>query len=533
LNTYLSHVVGFLLTKLPVGGLMLGMNFCTSLIVSVTALLGYRFFVTKMPAWAAFAGQLIAISWCWCPTVILYNYLTYFLFLLGAIFLFRGLVGSNRLWLVWAGVCLGANIFARTPNILEAALIVCVWYYAWLRRKKRAEAWRETLLCLAGYAGAVAVMSAVMMLHYGSRAPLEMIASLWQMSDSNSQYTFAGMLWMIGDAYLVGAKWLLIIMLCVLVAVPFFQVRLDNLLGGKVAEEKIALAQKILYCLAIIFLFYALSRIGMYNFEYFQKFSNLQWAVIFLLLSLANMVWMLCSASVDVHWKLLASIGIVISLVTPLGSNNYVWPLVNNLFFIAPITVWHIYKLVCYAPPVVGTERFRLPLFPLKAMLAAMLMAVFVQSLGVGIFYVYRDGEDGTARNAKVTGNEVLRGMRTTADNAVSLQEITVFAQQYAADTELILFGNIPGLSYYLQRPPALTSAWPDLDTFAMERWVNELDDLSGHIEIKGRTKPLVIVNTELPEFKTVQAKREYLAIFMAKHGYTEVFRNAQFIVYA
>jgi hypothetical protein len=452
--------------------------------------------------------------------------------LLGAIFLFRGLAGSSQLWLVWAGACLGANVFVRTPNILEAALIVCVWYFAWLRRKKLVEVWRETLLCLGGYAGAVVVMSVVMMIRYGARAPLEMVANLWQMSESNSQYTFGRMLGMTFDAYLVGAKWLLIIMLCVLVAVPFFQVRLSGLFGGKIAEEKITLGKKILYCLAIIFLLYALSRIGMFNFEYFQKFSNLQWAVIFLLLSLANMVWMLCSATIDVHWKLLASIGIVCSLVTPLGSNNYVWPLINNLFFIAPITVWHIYKLVCYAPPVVGTERFRLPLFPLKAMLAAILMAVFVQSLGLGVFYVYRDGEDGMARDTRIAGNEVLRGMRTTAENAAALQEITAFTRQYSADTKLIPFGNIPGLSYYLHRPSALSSAWPDLDTFATERWVSELDALSASIEIKGQTKPLIIVNTELPENKTIEAKGEHLAAFIVKHDYKEVFRNAQFIVY-
>lgn len=38
-----------------------------------------------MPAWMAFAGEIIAISFCWCPSTILYNYLTYFLFLAGCV----------------------------------------------------------------------------------------------------------------------------------------------------------------------------------------------------------------------------------------------------------------------------------------------------------------------------------------------------------------------------------------------------------------------------------------------------------------
>ena len=79
LNTYLSNVVGYILTGFPTltGAKMLGMKIYTTLIVSLMALIGYRFFITKMPAWIAFISQLVAIGLCWCPTVILYNYLTY------------------------------------------------------------------------------------------------------------------------------------------------------------------------------------------------------------------------------------------------------------------------------------------------------------------------------------------------------------------------------------------------------------------------------------------------------------------------
>ena len=95
LSTFLSNVTGFLLTKLPMGGTMLGMKLYTSLFISAMALLGYRFFKTKMPTWMAFLGEVAAIGFCWCPTGILYNYMTYFFFLLGAILLFRGLAGSR------------------------------------------------------------------------------------------------------------------------------------------------------------------------------------------------------------------------------------------------------------------------------------------------------------------------------------------------------------------------------------------------------------------------------------------------------
>ena len=63
--TYLSNVTGFWLTKLPMGHTMLGMKIYTSLAVSLLALLGYRFFKTKMPPWLAFLGEIAAIGFSW------------------------------------------------------------------------------------------------------------------------------------------------------------------------------------------------------------------------------------------------------------------------------------------------------------------------------------------------------------------------------------------------------------------------------------------------------------------------------------
>ena len=164
--TFLSNVAGFLLTKLPFGTTMIGMKCYTSLLVSIMALFGYRFFKTKMPAWVAFLGEMAAIGFCWCPTVILYNYMTYFFFLLGAVFLFRGLAGSRPVWLVIAGVCLGLNVSVRVPNILETLLIVTLWYYGARKKKSFENIAKETGLCVAGFLAAQAVMFLVMSLLY-------------------------------------------------------------------------------------------------------------------------------------------------------------------------------------------------------------------------------------------------------------------------------------------------------------------------------------------------------------------------------
>ena len=102
--TYLANVAGWLLMKLPFGGTLLGISFYTRLVISAMALLSYYFLKGKMPAWVVFAGEIIAISFCWCPTTILYNYLTYFLFLAVCILLYRGLIWNRPGLLIWAEI---------------------------------------------------------------------------------------------------------------------------------------------------------------------------------------------------------------------------------------------------------------------------------------------------------------------------------------------------------------------------------------------------------------------------------------------
>ncbi len=524
LNTYLSQITGYLLTLLPFGKLMLGMKFYTSLFISLMALIGYRFFMTKMPAWVAFLGEMAAIGLCWCPTVILYNYMTYLFFLLGAVLLFRGLAGERTVCLVLAGICLGINVFVRNPNVLEAGLIICVWYYGYIRRKELRRVGHETLYCMVGYVGAVAVMLMAMIVHYGIQAPVDMISALTGVAGSAEDYALSQMLAAVADAYLHGMRWLLYMVVCILPGIPFLMIRKD--LFPRV--------RKVIYCLAILFLFVILGRWGMYNFRYYQKESALQWAVIFVILALANMVWMLYTKTTDVHWKLIAMTGIIIILVTPLGSNNHVWPIINNLFFVAPVTFWMIVKFAIWGKQYIGSESTLIPLFPLKAMQMAIAAALLVQSIGVGCLYVFNDGETGEPKNTRITRNTVAGGMVTTPFNAVNLEEISVFIEGHPdwEDRKLILYGDIPALSYYLDRETAIGSAWPDLDSESIGRLEENLSRLSGRMAEKGEERPLIIYNAQMPEEKQNSPKKAMLDSFIGDNDYQEVFINEQYIIY-
>ena len=167
-STFLANLTGSFLMRLC-GGSLLGMRLLTGLIVSAMAIGSFLFCISCFPVtgrrasvsrvspgpssesapgsgprhgrvfsfsfgtetlppavFPAFFGELIAIGLCWCPTVILYNYLTYFFLLSAQMLLYLGLTKNNRILLFFAGACLGLNIMVRLPNVLEAAFILCV-----------------------------------------------------------------------------------------------------------------------------------------------------------------------------------------------------------------------------------------------------------------------------------------------------------------------------------------------------------------------------------------------------------------------
>lgn len=537
LLTFLSNVLGFFFTKLPFGGTMLGMKVYSSLLISAMALLGYRFFRTKMPAVIAFLAELSAIGMCWCPSVILYNYMTYALLLTAVILLFRGLVRKHPGCLVAAGVVLGLNTLVRFPNNgLEVLLILTLWYYGYLKKKPLAEIAKETGLCIAGYAAGFVAVLAGMMLLYGTGTLGTMIEGVFGMAGSASDYTFGEMLGMITDAYLHGAGWMAYMVLCILPGIPFFAIQ----------KERFPLLRKVVYCICIAFLFIVLGRWGMFNFKYYQKEAALQWGVVFLILSLGICVWMLFSRMQDCEWKLIAAMSLIVVLITPLGSNNYVWPALNNLFFVAPITFWTIYRFARWGRPYLDVTG-KVPLFSVKAMTMAMVVAFLIQAVGIGCNYVFLDGEDGHKRDTTVEGSRILRGMKTNAANAGTLEELNTFMLENNTEyrnKKVILYGNIPGLSYYLHKAPAVYTSWADLDTNSYERLAEDLNTLNQTMTEENR--PLVIFSEEIMaqvldlqengmtgEGSVWEQKLKAILDFMTVNEYRKAFENEKYAVFA
>ncbi len=510
LATYLANVIGAFFMSLPMGDTLLGMNMYTGLLAAAIALIGYYGMKKWMPAWTAFVGEVIALSLCWCPTTILYNYLTYFFFAAGSLLLCKGLLENKNRYFVSAGVCLGLNVMVRFPNLAEAALIVVVWYAGWQNKDAVAVTVKRTGLCLAGYLAGLGSILLVIILKYGAGAFTGMIAGLFGMTGEASDYTLAGMVWSTASAYLAGLKWMGYMLPCIGAGIVLFRIR-------KGQYEKL---KKFLFCAGILVLLRFYWGRGMFSLRYYNEGCIFQWMMLFLILSLVC-----CAAGIGgfvvedrKKGQALGMTALIILLITPLGSNNYTYQNMNNLFFLAPYTLW-----MCHG--IWAKTKDNSIHFPWRAFVLVILVMTLVQGIGFGCNYVFRDGIYGEKRDAMVDNSPALKGMYTTGENAESLTGLIDFCKESGVGSEpVLLWGDAPGLSYILDVPSAIFTTWPEIpsNTYdALDLALMELD-----------WNPDIILHNEPGKGIVEGEKTDLILDYIAKNHYICIFENSSYKIY-
>ena len=512
-STYVANVAGWLLTKLPFGTTLLGIKIYATFLISGTALLVYYMFQKWMPAWIAFVGEIIALGFCWIPAGILYNYLSYFLFTLGAILLYQGLVEEKDNLLILAGGILGINVFVRIPNLTETALIVGLWYYLASKRQKINVIIEKTAKCLVGYVIGVLIPLVGVILQFGFAGLGDMILGLSSVGSADDTYSIWSMITSVIDAYKRTSKWVFLIILGVAMGMSMF-----FCLRGKFEVLK-----KIAYVGGMAILLRFLWGRGMFSFRYYEDYSSMyEWGMIGLYLIWIAAIYMLVSNKNSLEEKLWAVLVLVITAVTPLGSNNYTFQNLNNLFLTAPFGLYAYVKIFRRKA---GAGVFYGIAFPWKAMLAMLGIAILVQSAGFHSQFVFRDGMDGSKRSYRFDTPKTLAGMQTNEKNGAAIQELVQYLDsKELAQNEVILYGDCPGLSFILEKPFAIGTSWPDLASYPYETFVQDLKDLD--------VAPMVIIrNVNTGGEQSVQ-KKEYLTAFMNSNEYVNIYNNGTYGVY-
>ena len=512
ISTFVSNLTGSLLMKLPFAGTMLGMNIYCSLIISITSLLAYYLLRKWMPGWMIFIGLFIAESLCWCPPVILYNYLTYLLFTLGVAFLFMGMFEWEREkpYLFLAGVFFGLNVMVRFPNIVEAAMICVLWFYEAVTGDRFGQAVKKTFICIGGYAVGVLVPYVIILFMYGPGAYLNMIGSLFGMTGQASDYKAGGMLSSIFEAYLTSASNMIIMIPCIAAGIIMF-----TLLPGRYVRIK-----KLLYIAGLLVLIRFYFGRGVFTRNYYYYDSVFQAGMMFVIFAVLFLI--IGSSGIlngSRQEQTLSFGGLMVILITPIGSNNYTFPVLNNLFIAAPVMLWMMRRLMQR----MGDRDHN---FSWQGMVTMVIAVLIIQGIFFHAGFAFGDGDDGQIRDSKSRIPKV-SAMSTTSSNAKSLDELYDFLGDNGfLEDKVILFGDIPGISYVFDMEPAIDTAWPDLDSYSADKFEMQLNSLGDE------QHPLVVTQTELPGHANTLKKYDILLDYIASNDYNKVFENERYTVY-
>lgn len=518
-STFYANVLGRLMFKLGFGKSLLLMNIATGAVKAVLALASYYFFTytVKIAKELSFLGTVMAVGLCWCPTTILYNYLTYLLFGLGAFFLYIGLVKEKKICLVAAGFFLGSNLFVRLPNVCETALIVSVWFYSIIKKEKIKECLTKTLFCVCGYLASFVPAAVLIYVYGGIGRYVAGIKDLFAMGASTSGYSVPDQIKITLDGYVFSWDCTEITVLMALMALLIFLVLPTKLtwLRYAVATFSTAAFGLILY-----------KKRGMFDRNYFSYGAVYKYGVVILTISLVWFVAALFFKKVTDEEKLLSVISIIIIGITPLGSNNGAYTNLNNMFFVLPA---FLYLLVRFTG---NNEHFR----GIRYSIVLFTLGFLFQCVMFGKCFVFRDGVNQIPRDTEVYNADVVKGMKTTYERAGHMQGMFDFwKEENLAGTPLLLYGDVSGLGFYLDSPIAISTAWPSLPSFSEEKFSVDIKELEGKIEQKGVSVPAVILGTneiegvlETPTDK----KQEILNKFLADFDYSLRYANEEFSIY-
>jgi hypothetical protein len=514
LATYLANVMGMVLTHLPFGTTWIGMNVYTCMLIGMTAAGSYLFIVNGQPEndkkeLLLFIAELGAVSLCWAPSVILYHYLGYILMTVAMFVLYTAITNDNVKYYITAGIILGLCVAVRMPNITYMAFILPLWYYCFASNRN---AVTRTLYCVGGYLIGLIIPIAYIEARYGVSSYPDMVISLFGMTNTATDYKPTSMVTEIFGEYLSYGGWLVLFLIYIVMGMIFFKV------ANKISLARIKIFRLLYFAGFIVVLRFCYGR-GMFGLDYTDNFSIYKWVVVYLLGVIILCVWALVSSQTDKHLKLWSVFLIVAIFITPLGSNNGLYPIINNLFVVSPISV------------LLAGEFLKNKQFEVKTIITSVMICMFTACLLYGINFVFHDGNGtGTSRvSVSLKCDKAANGLYTSADKKEAIESLDSYLYDNGLNSKsLITYGNIPALPYIFNMKPAIFTTWADLDSNSLSRLEADLDTADNPVIIFGIESVDNMTDKSKPEYQKLKA----LEKFMEENGYELVYENTKFRVY-
>jgi hypothetical protein len=564
-STYLSNAIGHLMTLLPYGHTLRGLNFYTAFVPALMAVGMYLFFTRhlKFPGWIVFFAEYASLSLCWAPTAVLYQYLTYFVITFSCFLLYRGIVEDEPLTIALSGGLCGLGVFVRFSNLPHASLILAIWMYGFfefreafiksegMKHPSRVEIMKKTMLrsmCFfLGYVLAFLVFFIYLAIRYGAPLYISAITELFAIPETASGYSAVSMVVDVMGAYIAQIYWVSRLLIFGIGggAVYTLAVWLDERIGKpefkKLGSEKtvslLVILTRVLGAVlavdAILFLMIREHPFVTFNYRsYYCVFALVGTMCFMALIFNCIPVFMQRMTAGE---RLLAVLAVYSLLISSLGGNNGILYSFNNMFFWFPLTLKAVYDLV--------VKNKNTWLYGIKCVLVAVVLFFYVQQFMFGMNFAFAEAEKGAAapRDYIVEYNETLHGIRMSYEKAYSLERLSGYIQENGlSDRELITFGWIPSLHYYLQMAPAF-NPWPDLRSYRIEKLADRLNEISARTaESPDDTevgmyyeKPVIILCvSDNADNSNDEDKWSLIYDFIEKEGYELTYTDDMFIVY-
>lgn len=119
---------------------------------------------------------------------------------------------------------------------------------------------------------------------------------------------------------------------------------------------------------------------GMFGFDYTGYFSMYKWVTVYLLIVIILCIYCLVDSKISQQQKLWSAFMLVIIFITPLGSNNGLYPIISNLFIMAPVSFVFLYEIFKNV-----REEY---VFVCKSMVIFIIGCTFVQCFLFGVFFI-------------------------------------------------------------------------------------------------------------------------------------------------
>ena len=520
--TYMSNIIGRLLLSLPGTGTLYGVTIYANCIFALFVEAVYIVLSRLIKPGLVFAAELIAVGVYWCPKVIFYNSITYYLMTLAIFLLVYGLKENSSKFLIVSGTILGFNVFVRFSNALESLLILGVWFYEIVEHHNIFEIAKKTVLCMAGYLFGFAVPLVLVVKKYDIDTYFDMIKSLFEMTHTARDYgdgVFRAMIYQIVDTF---GNLRYLILLAILFAISFSII--FKLFGDKTKNAKILAAfVKISNVIALVFICFYFFKKGIYTISYYEYSSIFRSVNMFIVLAFAcnvlNVIGIISNSSI---FRSMSFISLVQMLIAPIGTNNHMYAVMSNLFITAPLTfaILHcIYEKL-------RNKRYR---FAITSVCIYIAWITILQSFIFHLKFSYMDGNNGGRLDTKVTNISRLDGLYTTKDKAYNLEGLYA----YIGDNDMtgykaMFFGqDTAGLAYIMDIEPATNTLWPDLDSYTVSKYDQALS------ELKSQDEYLIIISSRLTYGSNVNTKKQMLEEFIIENGCYKAYENEMYTLYS